>query len=57
MKPAPNIKNTLDKLNRSIRLKAWLKEHPVEKDENYNPNLYLPSVGNHLKHLKLSNKT
>jgi hypothetical protein len=57
MKPAPNIKNTLDKLNRCIRLKAWLKEHPVEKDENYNPNLYLPSVGNHLKHLKLSNKT
>jgi hypothetical protein len=42
-KPAPNIKNTLDKLNRSVRLKVWLKEHPIENDENYNPNLYLPS--------------
>ena len=42
-KTAPNIKNTLDKLNRSVRLKAWLKEHPIENDESYNPNLYLPS--------------
>jgi len=42
-KPTPNIQNTLDKLNRSDRLKAWLKDNPIKKDKNYNPNLYLPS--------------
>jgi hypothetical protein len=41
-KPTPNIKYTLNKLNRNVRLKAWLEKNPLEQD-NYNPNLYLPS--------------
>jgi hypothetical protein len=38
------VKNTLDKLSKSIRLKAWLANHPTDEENNdYNPKLYLPS--------------
>jgi len=42
-KPTPNIQKTMDKINNSVRLKAWLTENPLEKNQNYNPKLYLPS--------------
>jgi hypothetical protein len=39
------VKNTLNKLSKSIRLKAWLANHPTDEENNndYNPKLYLPS--------------
>jgi hypothetical protein len=35
--PKPNIKNTIEKLTRSIRLQAWIKEKgPTNDDNDYN---------------------
>jgi hypothetical protein len=36
------MQHTLEKLNKSIRLKEWLTKYPLDKDQNYNPNLYIP---------------
>jgi len=44
-KPTPNIENTLKRLERSIRLKAWTTENEInDEGNNYIKNLYLPST-------------
>ncbi len=40
--PKSNVKHTLEKLNRSVRLQAWIKENGAS-DEDYIPTLYMPS--------------
>ena len=44
--PSPNINNTMERLERSIRLKHWLKENDIQGDDEYIPSLYLPSRWN-----------
>jgi hypothetical protein len=39
----PTIKNTMEKLKRSVRLKSRLEENPTDHEENYNAKLYIPS--------------
>jgi hypothetical protein len=41
--PKPNVKNTLEKLKRSIRLQAWIKENGAPTSGDYIPKLYIPS--------------
>jgi hypothetical protein len=41
--PKPNVKHTLEKLERSVRLQAWINENGTPADEEYIPTLYIPS--------------
>jgi hypothetical protein len=42
--PKPNIKHTIEKLTRSIRLQVWINEEgPPGNDNDYIPTLYIPS--------------